>query len=93
MQLVLIGIWADLDVVKVEKQKKIEKMTKKKLKNQIFPFRMMIWKFCMTMRNGPKGGFAKENFKIDFTWSCEMLQEDVNCYYCIFYFEQSCEIA
>ena len=97
MQLVLIGIWADLEVVKVEKQKtKNGRNDKRKLKNQIFPFRMMMWKFRMTMRNGPKGGFvlhAKENFKFDFAWSCEILQEDVNCYYCIFYFEQSCEIA
>ena len=57
----------------------------------------------MTMPNGPKCGFvlqAKENFKADFAWSCKnfvqpckMLQEDVNCYCCIFYFAQSCEIA
>ena len=28
---------------------------KRKLKNQIFPFRMIIQKFRMTMRNGPEG--------------------------------------
>ena len=63
-------------------------MTKESLKIKYFHF---AW-WC----ERPKGGFvlhAKENFKIDFAWSCEILQEDVNCYYCIFYFEQSCEIA
>ena len=37
-------------------------MTKKKLKNQIFPFRM-------TMQNGPEGGImlqAKENMQANF---------------------------
>ena len=103
MQLVWTGIWADLEAVEVEKEEGNGRNDKRKLKNQIFPFRMIMRKFCITMRNGPEGRFVlqdKENFKADFAWSCEnfaqsceMLQKDVNCCCCIFNFAQSCEIA
>ena len=96
MQLGWTEIWAYLKVVEVEKEEGNVRNDKRKPKNQIFPFHM-------TMRNWLEGGFvlqAKENFKADFAWSCEnfsqsceRLQEDVNCCYCIFYFAQSCEIA
>ena len=31
-----------------------EKNVKKELKNYVFPFRMIMQKFCTVMRNGPK---------------------------------------
>ena len=42
---------------------------KRKLKNQIFRFRMIMLKFRMTMRNGLEGGIVlqtKENCQADF---------------------------
>ena len=53
----------------MEKEEGNGRNDKRKLKNQIFPFRMIMRKFCITMRNGPEGRFVlqdKENFKADF---------------------------
>ena len=47
----------------MEKEEGNERNNKRKLKNQIFPFRM-------TMRNGPESGIVlqtKENCQADFT--------------------------
>ena len=71
MQLVWTGIWADLEVVEVEKEEGNGRNDKKKLKNQIFPFRM-------TMRNGQEGGIVleiKENCQVDFAWSYEIFAQ------------------
>ena len=49
MQLVWTGIWADLEIVEVESEEGNKRNDKRKLKNQIFPFRIV-------MQNGPEGG-------------------------------------
>ena len=53
----------------MEKEEGNGRNDKRKLKNQIFPFRMIMRKFCITMRNGPEGGIllqTKENCQADF---------------------------
>ena len=37
---------------------------KKELKNYVFPFCMIIQKFCIVMRNGPEGIFAANQREI-----------------------------
>ena len=67
MQLVWTGIWVDLEIVEVESEEGNKRNDKRKLKNQIFPFRIV-------MQNGPKGGIVlqtKKNSQADFAWSCE----------------------
>ena len=49
MQLVWTGIWANLEVVEVESREGNGRNDKRKLKNQIFPFHII-------MRNRTKGG-------------------------------------
>ena len=69
MQLVWTRIWVDLEVVEVESEEGNGRNEKRRLKNQIFPFRM-------TMRNGPEGGIVlqtKTNCQADFSWLCEMV--------------------
>ena len=48
---------------------------KRKFKNQIFPFHMIMKKFHMTMWNGPEGRELcyrlKKNCQANFAWSCE----------------------
>ena len=45
---------AYLEVVEVDTKDINEKNVKKELKNYVFPFRMIMQKFCTVMRNGPK---------------------------------------
>ena len=62
-----------MEVVEVDSKRRNGRNDKRKLKNQIFPFRM-------TMRNELKGGTmlqAKEDMQADFTQSCEMLQTTI----------------
>ena len=50
------GFGVDFEVVEVESREGNGRNDKRKLKNQIFPFCMIMWKFRVTMWNGPKGG-------------------------------------
>ena len=64
MQLVWTRIWVDLEVVEVESEEGNGRNEKRKLKNQIFPFRM-------TMRNGLRG-YNYYCWILDFAQPCEI---------------------
>ena len=73
-----IGIWSQLKVVKVESKEKNEGSNKEELKNHMMQFHMIMQKFRIAVRNGPKEGFVlqtKKNLQVDFAQSCEMVQE------------------
>ena len=54
MQSVKPGFGVDLEVVEVESREGNGINDKRKLKNQIFPFRMIMQKFRTIMQNAPE---------------------------------------